>query len=172
MATFRQADADCTAMIQELIQKYHTDLLEAGVRVGARFAYAAINEKTGEPRGPALKFHGYAAAAIVRIISQKDRVSGMPDAMIDVDGRAWTDEWADERKQATIDHELLHLLVVKDDEGNVTLDDCHRPKLKMRLHDWELGGFADIAKRYKEQAIEVESARAMADKFGQLLFPW
>lgn len=35
-----------------------------------------------------------------------------------------------------------------------------------------LGGFGEIAKRYKEAAIEVEAARAMADQYGQLLFPW
>ena len=141
------------------------------MRVGARFAYAAVNEKTGERKGPAIKHHGYAAAAVVRIVSQKDRVSGMPDAMIDIDGDAWP-EWTEQRQRAVLDHELHHLEVVKEDSGAVKLDDCNRPKLKMRLHDFEIGGFAEIAKRYKEEALEVEAARAMADKFGQLLFPW
>lgn len=172
MATYRKADSDALALIKELIGDNHPELVEAGVKVGARFAYAPRDDNTGEPKGPALKHHGYEAAAIVKIVSQKDRVMGFPDAVIDIDGLAWEQDWSDERKRAVLDHELTHLEVKRDDEGNIQLDDCHRPKLKMRLHDWQLGGFESIAQRHKEQAIEVEAARAMADKYGQLLFPW
>lgn len=172
MATYRKVDSEVSTIIKELVKEHHQELEEAGVRVGARFAYAPVNLSTGEPKGEALKHHGYAAAAVVRIVSHRDRVAGMPDAMIDIDGQAWADEWNEERRRAILDHELTHLEVVRDEDGAIKLDDCHRPKLKMKLHDWQLGGFADIAKRYKEASIEVEAARAMADKHGQLLFPW
>lgn len=172
MATYRLADPEVSELIKRLIGKHHRDLAEAGVRVGARLAFATVDENTGEPKGPALKHHGYPAGAIVRIVSHRDRVAGMPDAMIDLDGEAWENDWDDDRKAAVIDHELTHLEVQYDEDGAVKLDDCHRPKLKMRLHDWELGGFAEIAKRYKEAALEVEGARKMADKYGQMLFPW
>lgn len=172
MATYRKADSDVFALIKELIADNHPELDEAGVKVGARFAYAPRDDNTGEPKGAALKHHGYEAAAIVKIVSQKDRVMGFPDAVIDIDGMAWEQGWSDERKRGVLDHELTHLEVKRDDEGGILLDDCNRPKLKIRLHDWELGGFESIARRYKEQALEVEAARAMADKYGQLLFPW
>lgn len=172
MATYRNADADCVAMIKELMADNHPELTEAGVRVGARFAYPAVNESTVEPRGPALTHGGYAAAAVVRRISQKDRVAGLPDAIIDIDGEAWKDEWNEDRKRAVLDHELQHLEISRDEEGAVKLDDCNRPKLKLRLHDWQLGGFEAIARRHGDAAIEVEAAKQLADSYGQLLFPW
>jgi hypothetical protein len=172
MATYRMADQDVLDMIEELIHKYHYNLHECRVRVGARLAFAAVNEKTGEPKGPAIKHQGYPGAAVVRIVSHKDRVAGMPDAIIDIDGEAWENDWSEERQRAILDHELYHLEVQTDDEGNVKLDDCHRPKLRLKPHDWQLGGFADIAQRHKEAAIEVEAMRQTIHKHGQLLLPF
>ena len=173
MATYRQADEDVLDIIGVLMATpHHQDLRDAGVRVGARFAFAAVDEKTGEPKGHALKHHGWPAAAVVKIVSQKDRVSGMPDAMIDIDGMAWEQDWSNERKRAVLDHELTHLLVQRDDEGNIKLDDCCRPKLKMRPHDAEIGVFYDVVERFGEAAIEAEAYRGMHKKFTQLAFPW
>lgn len=172
MATYRKADADVTSRIKALITANHPELEEAGIKVGARFAFAPTDEETGEPKTAALKHHGYPAAAIVRIVSQKDRSLGFPDAIVDIDGEAWLKEWNEERKSAVLDHEITHLEVKRDEDGAISLDDCNRPKLKMRMHDFEIGGFVEIAKRYKEEAIEVENIRDIAGKYGQLLFPW
>ena len=170
MATYRKADADVTSRIKALITANHPELEEAGVKVGARFAFAPTDEETGEPKTCALKHHGYPAAAIVRIVSQKDRSLGFPDAIVDIDGEAWLKEWSEERKSSVLDHELLHLEVKRDEDGAVQLDDCNRPKLKMRLHDFEIGGFEVIAKRYGSDAIEVAAAQKIADEYGNLLF--
>jgi hypothetical protein len=172
MPTYRQADKDVMKIIKELFDQHHEELAEAGVRVGCLFAYAPKDENTGEPKGPALKLHGWPCAAIVKIVAHKDRVAGMPDAMICVDGKAWEEDWNENRQRAVLDHELTHIEVCRDEDGAVKLDDCHRPKLKMRPDDWNINGFQEIAQRYKEDSIEVGAARAMADKYGQLLFPW
>ena len=172
MATYRKADLLAFELIKELIAAHHPELEEAGVRVGCLFAFAPTDEKTGEPKGPALKHHGNPAAALVKIVSHKDRVAGMPDAVICVDGLAWEKDWNEQRRRAVLDHELTHLEVARDEDGAIKLDDCHRPRLKMRPDDWALTGFESIAKRYKEAAIEVETARSLADRYGQLLFPW
>lgn len=172
MATYRTADKEAFDIIKTLIDRQYPELLEAGVRVGCLFAYAPTNPETGEPKGPALKHHSWPAAALVRITSHKDRVAGLPDAIIYLDGKAYSEKWSEVRKEGVIAHELMHLEVCRDEDGAIKLDDCHRPKLKMREHDWQISGFEAIARKYKEEAIEVEAARQMADKFGQLLFPW
>lgn len=171
MSTYRKADKEILALVADLVRQFHPALLEAGVRVGCLMAFAPRNESTGEPRGPALKWAGYPAAALVKVTSHKDRVAGLPDALICVDGDRWP-EWGDARKRALLDHELEHLEVIRDEEGAVKLDDCNRPRLKNRPHDWEIGGFESIAKRHKEAAFEVEQTRSLAHKYGQLLFPF
>ena len=87
------------------------------------------------------------------------------------------------------DHELMHLdpvvegttteTVPSEEDPNLfrkvertffKTDDAGRPRLKIRLHDWQLGGFAAVAERHGEHAPEVVEARKLAERFGQLLF--
>ncbi len=70
-----------------------------------------------------------------------------------------------------MDHELTHLELAEK-EGAPVLDDGGRPKLKMRLHDYEFGWFTEVAERHKENAIEVQQARALIDGDGQVYFPF
>ena len=75
------------------------------------------------------------------------------------------------QKDALVDHELTHLVLVIDPKTKTPkLDHSGRPKLAMRLHDWELGGFADTAQHYGKDALEVISMRRFSDKYGQLCF--
>lgn len=169
MATYRKADKPVQSMAAELIRDCHPDLAEAGVTVQVLFAAAPRNAE-GEPQGPAIKAtHGYPAAGKAKINSQKDRVGGLADATILVDGDRW-DEWTEAEQRALLDHELQHFELRRDDEGAPLLDDCHRPKLKYRMHDFELGGFAAILRRHGELALEAQAARKIADEYGQLLF--
>lgn len=171
MATYRQAGYEAESILQDLMSRHYPDLTEAGVTVAVLFAHAPRNETTGEPKGPALTHANWPAAALVKVNSQKDRVEGKSDATILLDGDQWPD-WSDGRKAAVIDHELYHLEVQRDQEGGIKLDDANRPKLKIRPHDWQLSGFAAIAERHGQDAFEVEAARLLKDKHGQLLFPW
>jgi len=169
MATFRNADQDAIDLIEQLIGRHHADLQAAGVTVGALFAFAPTDKETGEPKGPALKKYGMPAVASVRVVNQKDRVAGLPDAQILVDGEAWKD-WSEDRQAAVIDRQLLHLEVKRDEDGQVKLDDCFRPKLKLRPPDWLVSGFETIARRHGEASLEVMEARSLADEWGNLLF--
>lgn len=45
-------------------------------------------------------------------------------------------------------------------------------KLKMRLHDWQLGGFIAIARRHGGHAPEVRAVRACVDDKGQYFWDW
>lgn len=169
MATYRQADPEVSAIIKELMAAHHPQLQECGVRVGALFAYATPDCQTGEPSGPALKKYGLPAVASVRVVSQRDRIGGLPDAQILIDGDAWSD-WSDECKRAVIDRQLQHLEVNRDEDGAVKLDDCNRPRLKIRPPDWLVSGFETIARRHGEASLEVQEARKLADEWGNLLF--
>lgn len=147
MATYARADAEALRIVKDQMEKYHSELLDAEVTIDVLFAHASVDEN-GDQKGVALKHHGYRAAAVVRIVSLKDRTKGMADAEIVIDG----DEWPtipDDQRDALIDHELTHLELKLDDEtGLVVRDDLGRPKLKMRLHDWQFGFFDAVVRRH------------------------
>lgn len=152
------------SLISDTISKHYPDLEKHEVTVGVLLAFS-----DGET--PAVKLHGYACAATIKITPYVQRVQGIEDAVITLDGALWAG-MTDERKAALIDHELMHLEVQFDDEGLAKSDDLGRPKLKMRLHDVQAGWFVEIARRHGEASFEVEQARQIADDHGQLLFGW
>jgi len=105
-------------------------------------------------------------------------VLGVADTLLTVDAATWA-KLDDEEKTALVDHELEHVLVRAAKRGFVgldgdgkadrsaRLDDHRRPVLKLRLHDWQLGGFRDVAQRHRSAAIEVQAARRHREPGGQ-----
>ncbi len=150
--------------------RYHGALTETGVVIDLLLAHAA-RDKNDDPTGAAVKHGGYPAAATIRIVNLKDRVAGLGDVQLIVDGDKW-DEWTDAELDALLDHELTHIEIVIDKDGAVVRDDAGRPKLKLRLHDFQIGGFNSIAKKHKEDAFEVQSVAAVGKEFvAQAVFP-
>lgn len=187
MPTFRTAPDDAQTMLREVVADFHPELAEAGVRIKLLSAHARRSEATGEPVGVALKLHGYPCLAIAKIMPHEKRVAGTDDAQISIDGDRW-DDLTEPEQRALLDHEINHFALVRtkpkkkkgkrgqpptfEGGGEILLDDCHRPRLKMRLHDVELGAFRVIAERHGENAPEVKLIRQLVDSSGQLLFPW
>jgi len=169
MPTYRRADAETLATIEELIDEYHGVLKDCAVRVGALFAFAPRDEETGEPKNPAIKKYGLPAVATVRIVSQRDRVSGLADAMVVLDGDAWRG-WSDAHQRAVIDRQLQHIEVQIDDDGNVKTDDCNRPKLRIVPPDYLISGFRLIAERYGDDSLERQEARMALKVYGESVF--
>lgn len=160
--TYETANREALACLGTAREEWHDDRLE-GVRVGLIFAYAPEDEETGDPTGPALKRHGVPCLALARIVSAKDRVAGLPDALIYVDGAAWKG-LTEREKLALLDHELTHI-GFPENRG----EDCGgRPKLKMRDHDYEFGFFTEVAERHGRASQEVQQATRFVDIAGQV----
>lgn len=152
-------------LLADTIARYHAELAENGVTVGVLVAHP------GDDGEPPVKLHGYPCAAVIKITPYKQRVQGIEDAVITLSGPHW--RGLDEAgRVALLDHELEHLELSRDREGNVRSDDQGRPKLKLRLHDWQLGGFESIAKRHGPAAPEVTAYRAAHERYYQCLFAW
>lgn len=167
MPTFTLANDDMNRLLERARAEWHKDLNDNGVTVSCIVAIAKLDEE-GNPMGDALKHHGVACFAVVRIVKQSDRVQGMADAEITLDG----DRWAfldDAERLAILDHELTHIEIVKED-GAVKLDDGGRPKLKLRAHDYEHGWFNETAKRHGPKSQEVQQAQQLFDADGQSYF--
>jgi hypothetical protein len=114
-----------------------------------------------------LQLHGYSAAGVVKILSEEHRAAGSADARILLDSEWWNDATEEERR-ALIDHELTHLLPQfkrkkKGDSGPEVFktDNLGRPVLKMRLHDWENGGFWSNIETHQENSPDFQAIIAV-----------
>jgi len=166
MSKFQKASKEIAQFVNEVLFDWdvHQPLIDAKVKLDVCMAYGDQND-AGETEGVAIKRHGQRVLGLAKIIGLKDRAMGRGDAEIMLDGDWWEDA-TDEQKKALVDHELFHLRV-KDMEQ----DDLGRPKLEMRLHDYEFGWFKAVAERHGENSIEQQQARLMMDTDGQFFWP-
>lgn len=164
---YTKADDEAVDLIKSVMKKHHKKLHEAGVTIDAVFACAETDED-GNPKGNPVKLAGYVCAATIQRANLKQRALGHADAIITIDGDQWND-FSNEEREALIDHELTHM-VPQWEDGKLVTDDLGRPKLKTRLHDWQLGGFAEVVERHGQAALECQMIRRVEQKHGQLLF--
>jgi hypothetical protein len=136
------------------------------VTIGAMFVH-----DEDAPDEPTLTHRGYPAAALARVVGLRDRAAGLPDAQVIIDRATWLTLTA-AQQIAVLDHEVYHLELKFDRKGNVKFDSHGRPKLGIRLHDWEFGWFDEIVKRHGADAIERMQAKALVAATGQLYFPF
>lgn len=165
--TYLPATEDAAGFIAGVMEKFHPHLHDAGVLLTTVFALAPRDEQ-GKRTGPAIRLHGYTCAATIKPTQLKRRVQGLGDAELTIDGDSWSD-YSVKQRTALIDHQLSHLILVEDQDGRVVLDAINRPKLKSRLHDWQLGGFEHVLKRHGEHSLE---SHHLIDPSGQYLFEW
>jgi len=170
MATYQKAENHIAQKANHLIctKPQFADLAEVDLKLTVLTAHAA-RDSEGTPKGPAIKHQGYAAHAVIKINSHQKRVEGCGDVTIIVDGDNCS-EWSERRLEAILVHELTHLVVVRDNEGVIKSDDCGRPKLKMRLHDVQIGVFTEVAKEYGCDSVDYEQLNDVAQYVQAELF--
>jgi hypothetical protein len=174
MPILTQADQSVTDVVTRIVERYHQPLRDAGVTFAVQVARPKTDED-GEPVEVALKEHGYPCSAKVRIIPYRDRVNGLPDAEITIDGDEW-DTLTDRQREALMDHEIEHLeLSVTVTAAGATVvnrDDCERPKLKIRKHDHSHGWFDSVVRRHGEASPEWRSWDEFEQRRQQLWLPY
>jgi len=163
--TYTTGDDKLYDLLDEVMRLYHPKLAEATVQVNCLFAWSDKDDVQ------ALRKNGYPALALIKINSLQDRIEGKKDATLKLDGDHWKD-LPDPQRRALLDHELSHLVVVEDADGKPKTDDIGRPKLKPRPHDVEIGLFADVVERHKNQALEAQAVHSAWTKFVQGVFHW
>lgn len=164
MSTYCESPDEVREMITNIKNKYYPDLCKAEVTITSLMAHARRNEK-GEITGPSLTLHGHPAIAIVSVTNHKNRVAGLTDVIIEFDGDIWND-FSLEDQSAIVDHELFHIDLKKDEDGEFQSDDSGRPKVRLKPHDWQLGGFGEIAKRHGSASQEVQQLKTVVSQYG------
>lgn len=150
----RTVESEIIELVGSVMSEYHPDLMEAGVTIKTLWAYAR-RDKNGMPKGPALKLHGYPALATIKVNSEDDRIQGKTDLTLKIDLDNWP-ELDGEERVALLDHELEHAVLIRDKDGQIELDNCNRPRIKLRPHDYQLGGFFNVLQRHKQRSLEAK----------------
>jgi hypothetical protein len=162
--TYRIAPQEVVDLLESTRQKYHDERLKR-IKIGTIFAHAPVDEKTGQIKGTAIKGHaGAPAAACVKVVPLKDRLTKGYDVELLIDGDSWPKK-TESQKIALLDHELTHIRPT----GNT--DDLMRPKIKMRDEDFIVWGFIEVAQRHGMAAVECQSVKHLIDEHGQILLP-
>lgn len=166
-STYTLPEDDMVQILRGLLDFHHRRLRDAGVTICLLVAYGAV-DKNGDLQAPAITDRGYEALGLCKIMKLIDRVAGMADTRILVDGDRW-ETMTPEEQEALVDHELTHIEIVMD--GAEPAKDGHdRPKLVIRRHDQHFGWFDEVAHRHGPSSQEVQQARKLADEVGQLYF--
>jgi hypothetical protein len=159
---YRVANKEIGSMLQQAMKRYCPKLTEYGVTVDLLWAWNSEDAP--------LKHGGYPAAALARICNYKQRVKGYGDCEIAIDKEDW-DTKDDAERLALLHHELRHFEPVMGKNG-LKRDALDRPKLRLRLHDAQIGVFYDVVEKHGAKAPE---SRLFADayrKMVQLSFPF
>lgn len=149
---YQTADGDVRKVVNEAIDSFHKRLRDVNLELGVLVAQNLS--------GPGVRHNGYPALATIRVVPLKDRVTKGYDAELLIDEREWN-SMRPQHRLALCDHELTHLVIVKDKKsGEVKRDDLGRPKLKTQKGDWNGGdGFAEVVERHGDFAVEFLNAQ-------------
>lgn len=151
----------------KVAKKWHKELAEAGVTFDLVYVWAD-EDNDGEPKGPALRHQGYDANAIAQQTSLLHRSLGQADILIRLDAKEF-EAMSDAKREALLDHELMHFEIKRDEIDAPVTDDLGRPKLKAVQHDFIAEGFTQIAKRHGKDSPEWDMANAVTPAWSQAL---
>lgn len=161
--TYTTADESDRKFILGVMRFYHKRLTDADLTVDILMAT--------NPDGDAVKHGGYKAAAVIRKNSLAERTVGESDCRLTIDS-AWWEAHDKTERTALIDHEFTHVEFAIDNDGAIKRDDLNRPKLKLRKHDFQIGGFEEICERHGAKAPEGQYVAVVWRKLDQLSFNW
>lgn len=116
-----------------------------------------------------LKLNGYPCIAICKPLPGKRRALGSGDVEISIDKLRW-ELMPDLRRRALLHHELRHIIVRRDGNGDIVTDEYDRPKVGMRKHPVQVGWFPEVAAIYGSASFECEQAQKIMEDFGTVLF--
>lgn len=163
---FALAGSDEKKLCSQLIRLYHSDMDSIAARVDVLFCFRA---EEGEE--PALSKDGNRIPGISKVISLKDRVKGMGDVEILIDGDAWG-AMSDKEKAALLDHQLECFEAKRDKEGDFILDDIDRPTFRIRPHDRVVRFYDTVAQRHRSDSMEVKQLQRLFAESGQTYLPF
>ena len=166
--TFEMADEATVRLMEKAMEIYHAELKRYEVKIGVIMAFGE-EDKEGDIKRPIMN-QGVPCAAKVKIVSLKDRLTKGMDIEILLDGFYWQ-ELDEERKLAIFDHELEHIKLKINADGELDRDSLKRPKCLLKNDELGWWGFSAIAERHGVNSQEYLSLQQILLKYGHILTP-
>ena len=118
----------------------------------------------------AISKNGAPCAAQVRLISAFNRQTDNYDVKIILDGDIWKDLSKEERI-AVVDHELSHIQIVVDADGEPVMINEQSDKVKLKcIHDdIQMWGFSEIIDRHGKNSQELQVLQSLVKRYKHLL---
>lgn len=146
-------------MMNAVLETFHKELVKVKLKIGILFVNSDGDEM-------AIMGHGVPCLAKIRIAGQAERVFCNLDVVLMVDEKAWSD-LNDVRRRALLDHEVCHLVVVTDKNGNVRSHDGERPRMSLVPDDFVLTGFHAVIERHGADALELVALQSTVESVQQ-----
>ena len=154
MSIFTVADKAVYTRLESMISGYYGELLECSVTIGILFAHPSSKS----PDKPAIMVHGIQVYSTIRLINLKDRVAGLPDVQLILDGPYWSDRTTTEANRTEIiDSQLYRLEVKRDKSGGIITDDLGRPVFRLKRPDYALSGYDAIIRRHGAGSLAMQA---------------
>ncbi|MHC4714463.1 MAG: putative metallopeptidase [Planctomycetota bacterium] len=154
---YTRAAAPMDRLVREVMHKHHKHLESEKIKIGTVFVETDADETSGAAP-PALTDRGMPCLAKIRLAPTRDRILHGCDAVLEIDSQEY-DPLDSKVQWALIDHELTHLRLKTNKEGEYVRDGYGRAKLELRPHDWEVSGFTRVVQRYGRNAVEALNFR-------------
>lgn len=147
MANAIKPTAEREAEYREVMDRVMTDHAPPIATWRDRIRIAVMEtDRDAKPYKP-LMFRGRPRAATASLVPSKWRRLYGDDGLVTFDAMVW-DSLSDPQRVALVHHELLHFDAIEDDDAT------GRPKVKLRPHDFEVGGFHDVIADHGPHAME------------------
>ena len=165
MSIYNQANSEVKEVVNDLVASFYPDLEECQATIGVFM----VHPTPSKIDKPALMVGGYPAEAHIRIVPYKDRVAGMADVILYLDGPNWYN--ADETERRSLVDRCLYRLEVQRDKKNNAFktDDRGRPTLKLKKYDFQVNGFNTIVHRYGRYGVDAKAIEALSLHYNTLL---
>lgn len=171
MIGYETAPSEVMTVIDKVMLLHHKDLVDAGVTLSVTMVHKYDKD---DELVPAMMVRGHVCLAKTSITSHADRARGVPDAKMVIDAEWGWARLSEGRREALVHDCLLRFQVQTEEQedGEVTiqrpkLDDCGRPKLKLRHPDIHIVGFSDTLEKYGESAPVAREITLFVEKHGQ-----
>lgn len=158
---YQIAEAEVWDVFRRVLQTKFPVLNEADLRFEL---LAAFN-----PDGPAVKLHGAAALATIKVIGPEERAKGAGDLRIKIDAERY-ERMRPRTREAIFAHELYHVVLARKKNGALKLDPYERPVTRLRPDDWCMTGFKEVADWYGEDSVERISYQNLGEILRQSVF--
>ena len=154
--------------IENLI-KENDDLDDLRILVNSGCLYKVLYAENEDDSKPSVVCKGNPAYAVVRVVSNIDRVTKKYHFEIIIDKDYWFNHLSPEEKESLIYHELYHVNIARTSKGEYKYNPDESIKIRLRKHDLQYEGFSKVIEKFGKDSIDFKNYIAFSKSLGRFI---